>query len=144
MYYLDLFQLHKSTKKVDRISIRESLDRDVEMAYKLKLQRNICYYCGCDIDMSGHLDHKIPIYYGGTNNSSNLVASCKECNLAKSTGQIEITNPYTINDYKKLIVARERYYVQRARRISEGKRPKQMSKRAQLYGTYKANLFKEV
>jgi 5-methylcytosine-specific restriction endonuclease McrA len=43
-----------------------------------------CFYCGCDIDMSNATtDHVIPLSKGGENLRSNMVASCKPCNVKK-------------------------------------------------------------
>lgn len=99
MYYLDVHQLYTRPTKAERVSIRRGLQRDKMMEQKLKNQHNKCFYCADPIDMGGHLDHVVPVRYGGTNRSSNLVASCKDCNMTKMVDQIEITNPYTINDY---------------------------------------------
>ena len=140
MYYLDLFSLHRTTLKVDRIVKRKELNRDQEMSYKLSLQRNRCFYCGINIDMAGHLDHLIPIYYGGLNRSSNLVASCRSCNLIKGTDHIEITNEYTINDYKKLITAKQKYDLKC--KLLGKKYLKHKPRKVILYGIYHADLFK--
>ena len=149
MYYLDMFQRHKSTNKSDRIELRKAMmpERDFLMSYRLKLQRNMCFYCGDLIDLSGHLDHIVPVYYGGGNNKANLAAACRTCNIEKSTGQIEITNPYTINDYLKLQKAYKMWQDKikatddpRKKHLSNKHRPK----RVQLYAVYRADLFKEV
>jgi 5-methylcytosine-specific restriction endonuclease McrA len=79
------------------------------MEARLKQQHFSCFYCGEKIDMTGHLDHMVPIYRGGGNYLRNLVAACKRCNLTKGTDIIEITNPYTIKDYTNLITAKEKY-----------------------------------
>ena len=42
---------------------------------------NTCVYCG---DISKEVDHIVPISRGGTNELSNLVASCTHCNRVKS------------------------------------------------------------
>lgn len=102
---------------------------------KLRNQSFKCFYCGIAIDMSGHLDHVIPIYYGGDNRLRNLVAACRPCNLTKMTDQIEITNPRTINDYLQLQRTYERLH---------GRRYAHKSKRYQLYKVLRADLFREV
>lgn len=146
MYYLDYFSLHKRTTATSRVIIRKSLERDKEMAYKLKLQRNSCFYCGVSVDMASHLDHVIPIYYGGGNESRNLVAACKDCNLTKMTSQIEITNEHTIRDYKKLVEAHKKWTRKVRERTKTGKRTNSrwMPKRVRLYKVYRAYLFKEI
>lgn len=138
MYYLDLFQVYKPTKKHERIAVRD-FDRDFEMARKLKLQRNHCFFCGCEISLLDHLDHLTPVYYGGESNKANLVASCKDCNLIKSTGQIEITNPYTIKDYLQLQLAKRKWDTKLKGKPWLKRYP---PKKVKLYGVYKANLFK--
>jgi len=45
-----------------------------------------CVYCGKRIRYEEmHLEHKIPKVFGGSNELSNLLCSCKECNLEKSS-----------------------------------------------------------
>lgn len=138
MYYLDLFKLYKPTKKSDRVTLRKALDRNSDMAHLLKLQHNLCFFCGCEIDMDAHLDHLIPLYYGGRNNRSNLVAACRDCNLIKSTQQIEITNPYTIADFLRLRKA-YRQWQDKVRLYPRLKRFQ--PKRVRLYHIYRADLF---
>lgn len=135
IYYLDLFKEYVPTEKPERIIIRKSLKRDEVMAYRLKLQRNLCFFCGSEITIKDHLDHLVPIYHGGTNRLSNLVASCKSCNLIKSTQQIEVKNPYTIADYLRLQKAYKKYK-DKPYRLKE--------KKYRLALKYRANLFKAV
>lgn len=43
-----------------------------------------CRYCGSAITLStGHADHVMPRSRGGSDDPSNLVASCRSCNLKK-------------------------------------------------------------
>lgn len=56
----------------------------------LKRDNYTCLYCGEQgtqtLDPDGlpwHLDHLHPVSKGGTNHPSNLVASCRSCNLVK-------------------------------------------------------------
>lgn len=45
-----------------------------------------CIYCGKVIELGEmHLEHKIPRVFGGTNEETNLLCSCKECNFEKSS-----------------------------------------------------------
>lgn len=141
MYYLDFFALHKMTNKSDRIALRKTLDRDSAMERRLKVQHNQCFYCAAPITMADHLDHILPIYYGGQNNKANLVAACRDCNLTKSTGQIEITNQYTIQDYLKLIEAKRKW--REKLRVKPWLR-RHPPKRVQLYGVYHAKLFRHL
>jgi len=148
VYYLDFHGLYKSTTKEERIEVRKTLNRDVVMAQKLKNQHNLCFYCATEIDMSGHLDHLIPVRYGGTNRLRNLVAACRSCNMTKMTDQIEITNPYTIKDY-----LRKQYVHRKWRRDIKSSRGndrrlrrlyKWPPKGAQMYTVFRADLFKEI
>ena len=48
-----------------------------------------CVYCGTSPrENEIHIDHKIPLCKGGTNNDDNLVASCMECNLGKGSNML--------------------------------------------------------
>jgi len=140
VYYLDLTGYYIRTTKQQRAIVRKGVDRNKQMEHKLKMQKNQCFWCGDGVDMSGHLDHVLPIYRGGTNNSSNLVASCKKCNLTKGTEIIQITNEWTIKDYKKLQLAYSNWML----KPIEYRRRKASPKKVQLYGVYRARLFKEV
>lgn len=141
MYYLDFHGLYKQTTATSRRNIRKEINRDEMMAYRLKLQKNQCFYCCEPVTMQSHLDHIIPVYYGGTNVKANLVAACKSCNVTKMTDQIEITNPYTIADYLKLQDAYRRWLV----KVSKYPNQKRYQpKRVMLYNIYRADLFKKI
>lgn len=148
MYYLDLHQLYRRASRREKSEVRSTLNRDFMMGQKLKHQHSMCFFCGTDIDMSDHLDHLIPVFYGGTNRNSNLVASCKPCNMTKMVDQIEITNPYTIRDYLR----KQEAYNKWIKRIDKHKSnyvnyrflvnnpPKKVS----MAITFRADLFKEI
>jgi len=52
----------------------------------LKRDKFRCHYCQGTLNMDGMtIDHKIPKAYNGSNDNSNLVASCIECNQLKGT-----------------------------------------------------------
>jgi len=146
IYYLDFHALYKYTDREGRAEIRRALTQDVRdelMAHRLKMQRNICFYCGDPIDMSAHLDHLIPVAYGGTNKKTNLVAACKDCNMFKMTGQIEITNIYTITDYQKLQEAFKKWSIKVAGKPHHKLR-RYVPKRVRLYRLYRADLFRKI
>lgn len=44
-----------------------------------------CHYCATVLTLDGkwHIEHKMPKALGGSNERTNLVASCVPCNLAK-------------------------------------------------------------
>lgn len=44
---------------------------------------NSCAYCGIPLGRGGHLDHKIPVALGGTNNLENMTYCCEQCNREK-------------------------------------------------------------
>ncbi len=48
-------------------------------------QRGICMYCRIKLNrVANHIDHKIPVNQGGTNDPTNLQLLCRGCNLRKS------------------------------------------------------------
>ncbi len=50
-----------------------------------------CIYCGRKApDVELEVDHKIPVAKGGTDDITNLVTSCKECNRGKSAKNISV------------------------------------------------------
>lgn len=141
MYYLDFHSLYRHTWKEERIQVRKLLNRNEVMERRLKLQHDLCFYCAAPINMKDHLDHIIPIYYGGTNRPVNMVAACKDCNLYKNTHQLEITNQNTIDGYLRLIEARERWEKKvKAKPYLRRYQPKKV----QLYTVYRADLFKNI
>lgn len=144
MYYLDFHSLYRYAPKGVRVEVRRRLSakkRDEFMAHRLKMQRNMCFYCGVEIGMSAHLDHLIPVLYGGTNRKINFVAACRGCNMFKMTDQIEITNPHTIKDYLTMQEAYAKWQIMVAK-IPHLKR--YQPKRVRLYGMYHAELFKSI
>lgn len=45
-------------------------------------QEGLCAYCGTNLgEIEYHVEHIIPLSFGGTNNSSNLCLACPQCNL---------------------------------------------------------------
>ena len=49
----------------------------------LKQQGGRCHWCGKKLGKKYHIDHRIPIIEGGTNNPDNLVIAHPKCNLSK-------------------------------------------------------------
>jgi 5-methylcytosine-specific restriction endonuclease McrA len=43
----------------------------------------LCSYCAVPIEDGYHIDHKLPIAAGGTNDPENLHLTCARCNLRK-------------------------------------------------------------
>lgn len=50
----------------------------------LRQQKNKCWYCQKKLNGKYHIDHRIPLSRGGSNNPSNLVLTCPKCNLSKN------------------------------------------------------------
>lgn len=42
-----------------------------------------CAYCSKYCAEDYHIDHKLPLFYGGDNSFDNLALSCPYCNLSK-------------------------------------------------------------
>jgi len=69
----------KEIKKI-RSSISPSLRYKI-----LKRDRNTCQFCGARApEAELEVDHIIPVSKGGTDNESNLITKCRECNRGKS------------------------------------------------------------
>lgn len=47
------------------------------------LQKGLCWWCQEPLSARYHIDHRIPLSRGGSNDISNLVLSCPHCNLSK-------------------------------------------------------------
>lgn len=56
--------------------------QDVELL--LTLQRWKCANCATSLKKAFHVDHRIPVAKGGTNDRGNIDLLCPKCNLAKS------------------------------------------------------------
>lgn len=55
----------------------------------LKRDNFACRYCGAKApDVKLHVDHVHPRSLGGTNDPSNLVTACEDCNMGKSAGLV--------------------------------------------------------
>ena len=76
----------KGVKKSNRNAYANK--RKHEEYYNEVLERDgyKCVYCNVDLKtVDFHIDHRIPINDGGSNNISNLQATCVTCNLYKNT-----------------------------------------------------------
>lgn len=54
---------------------------DIKTIYRR--QKGRCYWCLISLNGEYHVDHRIPLARGGSNDASNLVISCPECNMKK-------------------------------------------------------------
>jgi hypothetical protein len=53
-----------------------------------------CRYCGRQSDtVALHIDHILPVVEGGTNDESNLITACADCNLGKGAKVPEFQQP---------------------------------------------------
>lgn len=48
-----------------------------------KAQKGKCWWCGTDVRDDYHVDHRIPLSRGGSNDPNNLCISCPPCNQSK-------------------------------------------------------------
>lgn len=54
-----------------------------EIRAMLKRQRGKCVACRIDISKNYHIDHRMPLALGGSNDVSNIQLLCPHCNLSK-------------------------------------------------------------
>lgn len=57
----------------------------------LNRDRFKCFYCGRTPSEDGvklHVDHVIPVLYGGKSVAGNLLTSCEDCNLGKKASRL--------------------------------------------------------
>jgi 5-methylcytosine-specific restriction endonuclease McrA len=54
------------------------------VARLLKLQRNKCAFCACDVSKGFHVDHVMPLAKGGKHEPLNIQILCPTCNVRKS------------------------------------------------------------
>ena len=57
-------------------------------------QQYKCFYCGHLLPPSYQVDHYIPLWQGGTNLQSNLVACCGNCHNEKTAIENDRVSPY--------------------------------------------------
>jgi len=48
-----------------------------------------CFYCGCNLDGEGVVDHIIPIRHGGAHSAKNITVACWKCNGDKHSKAVE-------------------------------------------------------
>lgn len=79
-------KIYCSNKCIKKKSKRES--RGLRLRFKILQRDNFtCKYCGRNVkdnNVKLHVDHKIPISKGGSNNVDNLITSCSDCNIGKN------------------------------------------------------------
>lgn len=92
-YNPDYYSSPKSKeKKKIRDKKRRTLEKKANEQIKITqdviqiLKRNSdgkCEYCGADCSEKYQIDHKIPLFRGGTNEINNLAFCCPQCNWSK-------------------------------------------------------------
>lgn len=55
-----------------------------DVIYIMEKQNHLCFWCGIKL-VKIHVDHYIPLFRGGSNDKTNLVASCPKCNQSKGS-----------------------------------------------------------
>lgn len=62
-----------------------------EIDQLLKNNKHQCFYCKTNVKrgINLHLDHKAPLFHGGSHSIDNLVPACKSCNLKKGTKTVD-------------------------------------------------------
>jgi len=54
-----------------------------DILIQLKMQKGVCWWCGCELNNKYHVDHRIPLARGGSNWPNNICLTCSHCNLSK-------------------------------------------------------------
>jgi 5-methylcytosine-specific restriction endonuclease McrA len=56
-----------------------------DLRKQFEVQKGLCWWCGKKIIGTRHTDHRLAIARGGSNDPSNIVVTCPDCNLRKGT-----------------------------------------------------------
>lgn len=83
----------RATRRGKRRGISKSLRMDIFERDGFR-----CQYCGRTIQdgIKLHVDHKVAVANGGTNDIDNLVTSCDECNCGKSDKELRLPEHISI------------------------------------------------
>jgi hypothetical protein len=89
----------------------------------------MCVSCGrtAKDGVKLHIDHKVPIALGGTNDPDNLQTLCQECNLGKSATHPE-DRSYLERDPNKRKTQKKYWRERKKRRVEEQRRQKEEEK----------------
>ena len=78
---------------IPRVTKSRSERKPISSSLRVKILHRdnfTCQYCGRKApDVILHIDHKLPVSKGGTNDEDNLWVLCEECNLGKSNRYID-------------------------------------------------------
>lgn len=78
-------EYHRAHNRARRAKAQSSLGRHTSKGIRLLLssQKGLCWYCGKHVGNKYHVDHRIPLARGGSNEPENLCITCPACNLSK-------------------------------------------------------------
>jgi 5-methylcytosine-specific restriction endonuclease McrA len=76
---------NKEKERSYRVRRRSTGGKHTAEDIKLQLasQRGNCWWCGKKLKDDWHVDHRVPLARGGSNNANNLCISCPTCNKSK-------------------------------------------------------------
>jgi hypothetical protein len=99
---LDKYRIYAHNRRA-RIEGNGGTHTIQELNNLFKEQDDLCYYCGTSIfrnvRKSYHIDHKLPLSRGGSNDIHNIVLTCPACNWKKRTlTDIEFLSLYEKNE----------------------------------------------
>ena len=88
-YSSDKSKIKKRARDLNRRSLKKNADCKnkitLEVVNKIiEKYDGKCAYCGKYCKEKYHIDHKLPLSRGGTNEFRNLALSCPHCNLSKN------------------------------------------------------------
>lgn len=84
-----------------------------EIEFIMEMQGHKCACCGVHLDDSNkHLDHKLPLALGGSNEVKNLQWLCKFCNISKSDSHPDDWEIYSNSEHFKARLEQRRLSLQ--------------------------------
>jgi hypothetical protein len=92
---LDYIYTEFGHKKIKNFKFKSKNYRNVSQLSKKIIasdQQWKCNNCGNILDYSYEVDHIIPLYKGGSNETSNLVALCRNCHGKKTLNEMTYNN----------------------------------------------------
>lgn len=78
----EVFYVGNRRRKARLVSVGGSHTAE-DIKKLLERQKHRCAYCRRSIKKKRHIDHRVPLKLGGSNDPSNLQALCPKCNLSK-------------------------------------------------------------
>jgi hypothetical protein len=81
-YHQKRWSVHSTNRRARKRSAGGNFTpKDIQKLYAA--QKGLCWWCSCKLSKKYHIDHRIPISRGGTNQLDNICLSCPRCNLTK-------------------------------------------------------------